>query len=450
MRERIAIVGGGITGLVAAHELERLGADVKIEVYEASDRLGGKVATDRRDGCLIERGPDCFFSRKSGVMELVCELGIEDQIVQPCANEFSILVNGELRAVPRGLLAFESLAPKALLQAGFLTLEAVERAATPCTVSLAEREDISVRAFFSERFGEEFSRLIAEPLLAGTHGGSPDLLSMRALYAQFLDGTGSGAKPEDIASRSAPPTSGAPMSKNSSESARETSSTPGLSTSTFLSLRNGMGTLIEAVAESLNQTKILTRSPVSSTREIEAGAILLAIPANRAAGILNSEIPAATTLLDGIPHGSCTVVTLAYKQGDLGQPLLGTGFLVPEGEHDSISGATWSSQKWPERAPVGQALMRVFLRDCPEEPIPLARQVETLLGIDGEPIYAEAVQHRDALPQYELGHLDRMEAIDRMFKDSRIFVAGTSYRGVGLPDCIRQGREAAAKILESL
>lgn len=203
-----------------------------------------------------------------------------------------------------------------------------------------------------------------------------------------------------------------------------------------------MQTLPDALAQGLTRTRVHLGTPLD--RLPEADRTLVALPANRAAPLLPG------VGLEAIPHRSSAIVTLAFRRADVGHPLGGTGFLVPPSEPFPVSGATWSSEKWPGRAPDEVVLMRVFLKGSAEalRP-PFEEALRDLLGLRGEPLFRRTDPWPDALPQYEMGHLDRIDAIERSLPPN-VWVAGTSYRGVGVPDALRQGREAARRIAETL
>jgi len=401
-------VGGGITGLTAAWELERI-SEAQIDIYEAAAVPGGKLRTRREGAFLVEDGPDCFFARKPGIREFVEELGLADELIEPQAKEFSILSGGELHRVPRGLTNLRSPSAEAIEEAAFLTDEAKQWALNPQLVEVGA--DISIGAFFRARFGEEFSRLVAEPLLAGTHGGDPERLSMRALYPQYLSNDGMEA--------------------------------PAADGPTFLSFRNGMRSLPRALLNSLERTRVqvgrfLERLP-------SADRVLLAIPAPAAAGFFPRPL---SDLLSAIPHRDAAVLTEAYPDVEI--TMAGTGFLVPEGEHGTLSGASWSSAKWAGRAGHNGVLVRYFLRPgaTPED---ICRDEFPWLQPFARVLFSSCITWPYGLPQYELGHLTRLAEIDAALAEyPDVFLAGTSYRGVGIPDCVRQGREAARKIADSL
>lgn len=418
MAKRVAIVGGGITGLAAAYALER-GTDAEIDLYEASNRLGGKLDTNSADGFLIERGPDCFFSRKPGALEMVRELGLEDELIEPEAKAFQMLVGGRLHPVPGGLVTLTYSQPDAVHEATFLSDAAKARVIEEANQPRGTTDDESIRSFFDRRFGAELTRLVAEPLLAGTHSGDPERLSMRALYPGYFD----------LERKHGSLAAGMPDAPK-----------PGPKKPSFLSFRGGMKTLADALAASLSRTRVHLNALVAEMPQ--ANRTLLAVPANHAARLLPG------IGLESIPHGSTTIVTLAFRREDVAHALDGTGFLVPPTEPFPVTGATWSSAKWPGRAPEGTVLMRVFARGIEADEKTALDALCPLLGL-GEPLFSRIDRWIEAQPQYEVGHLDKIAAIESGLPQG-VYVAGTSYRGVGIPDCLRQGRDAARRIAETL
>lgn len=420
--KRIAIVGGGITGLATAYRLERL-TNASIDLYEADSRLGGKLQTEQTDGFIIESGPDCFFARKPGAMELVAEFGMEDQLIEPLEKQFMMLVNGKLHHVPGGLVTFTQGLPNAVSEATFLSAKCKARVGEEVIQPKAEREDESIRSFFTRRFGEEFSRLVAEPLLAGTHGGDPDLLSMRALYPGYFN----------LERKHGSLSAG--MQNRTLKDPAETRK------SSFLSFKDGMQTIVDALSSRLSRTRIHLENRVNQLPD--ADRVVVATPSTTTKSLLPG------IGLEQIKYRSSTIFTVAFRRDNIDHPMDGTGFLVPPQEASAISGATWSSQKWAGRAPDGLVLMRLFLREeCPSEAAAL-KSVVQLLGINGSPLFTQSQRWQDALPQYEVGHLNLIDSIEKRLPPN-VFIAGTSYRGVGVPDCLRQGHDIALRIAESL
>jgi oxygen-dependent protoporphyrinogen oxidase len=424
--KRVAIVGGGVTGLAAAFELERT-SDAEIDLYEAAPRLGGKLGTERIGDLVVEAGPDALFARKPGLMETLDELGLTDEIIEPKQREFKMFVAGRLHRVPAGLVTLNAVRPEAIEATEFLSPEGKALALAESAQPVGTSEDESIRSFFERRFGPEFTRLVAEPLLAGTHGGEGDRLSMRALFPAYL---------EWERKRSAD------FSPHQDPGLQSGRSKP-----TFVSFRNGMQTLVDALARSLKRTRVHLNAKLDALPN--ADRLLIAIPSNQAASLLPN------VGLETIPTRSSAIATFAFPRTAISDPLDGTGFLVPSGEGLPITGATWSSAKWPGRAPEDTVLMRVFMRlNIP----PLGEgqgwgealaAIRPLLGITGEPTYRRLDRWIDALPQYEVGHLDRIAEIEAKLPPY-ISLAGTSYRGVGVPDCLRQGREAGRAIAQTL
>lgn len=278
---RIAVIGGGITGLATAYHLERL-TDGEIDLYEASPYLGGKLQTESVGGCLIEAGPDCFFCRKPAAMEMVKELGLTEELIEPSVSEFLMYVGGKLHPVPRRLVATSFSDPDAIAEVSFLNDPAKARALAEGEIPAGEGEDESIRSFFSRRFGPEFSRLLAEPLFAGTHGGDAGQLSLRALYPGFLQLEQTFGSLRASQSAVQPARAGKPS---------------------FVSFRNGMQTLPKGLREALQRTRIHLGVSVESLEAIPADWYFVTTPANRAAPLVP---PAAHGLVASIPHVSST------------------------------------------------------------------------------------------------------------------------------------------------
>ncbi len=434
MSRQVAIIGGGVTGLAAAYELER-SSDAEIDLYEGQAHLGGKIQTKKIGEFLVEEGPDCFFSRKPGVNELVCELGIENEVIRPLQNEFFMLVDGNLHRVPGGLVTLTYSQPDAINRATFLSDEAKAAVAMEASHPAGTLDDESIRSFFTRRFGSEFARLVAEPLLAGTHGGDPDLLSMRALYPGYFE----------LERKHGSLTAGMQVPKSTTKPAEPS----------FLSFRHGMQTLIDQLTQVLRRTRIHLNSTINID-QLEDRHIILAVPANHASAFLAKKSPEASKALREIKHRSSAILTLAYDRSQIFHPLDGTGFLVPPGEPSQISGATWSSQKWAGRAPVDAVLMRIFMKQgldqSDEELIRMGLEhIGPLLGIKGSPKLQEITRWNEALPQYEVGHLDRMKSIENVMATlQNVVLAGTSFYGVGVPDCVQQGRHAATTVIQRI
>jgi oxygen-dependent protoporphyrinogen oxidase len=430
----VVVVGGGITGLAACYFLERHTSH-NVTLIEASQRLGGKIETLQSGGLTIEQGPDCFFSRKPAAVALISELGIERDIIEPARNEFLMLVEGQLQRVPRGLLNFTNLTKEALDDAGFLSQEGRKRALKERHQPKGEGGDESLASFFRRRFGPEFSKKVAEPLLAGTHSGSAERLSMKALYAGYLD----------IERRSGQLSAcHFPVSQGPA----------------FLSLRKGMEELTKRLRNALTRTLVRTSMPITclETDKLFAGdeaiafdEVILTVDARAAAHMVRSSLPHLAEMLQKIEFSSSLIVTLAYDRNQIGRTLDATGFLVATDEESVLAGSTWSSEKWRQRSPGERVLIRAFLKPYAETDDELSSSahaaIAELLGITGAPIAASVKRWDNAMPQYNLGHSELVTNIERETQNLQwLHLAGSSYRGVGIPDCIDQARIAVEAV----
>ncbi len=463
----VVIVGGGITGLSAAYTLQRLrqkaGTPLRVTLIEQNHRLGGKVGTVRQDGFLIDTGPDSFLAQKPWAVQLCRELGMEDEIIAPSARQFFMLIQGKLHAVPHELVSLVPDKPEALWRASFLSFWGKLRASMEGFVpALRGAEDESLGAFMRRRFGREFAQKFAEPLMAGVHAGHPDRLSMAAVYPMYWNMErehGSITRGLLHLRRQRPPDKGTRRA------------------SPFVALRYGMDSLVERLAQNLSEvdirlsTTVVGIAPLTDNRvqvqlrseeTLYADAIIVTVPAYVASEWLRPFAADTARLLDEIPYASTAVVSLAYRREAIGHPLDGSGFLVPRGEPFPITGCTWSSSKWLGRAPDGHVLLRVFIGYAGEDRMVeqqeddrLSRMAEDalrpLLAIRGEAVLVRVDRWLKAMPQYEVGHLQRVQRIEQSLSAfPNLVLAGSAFRGIGVPDCIKQGKEAAERVWSRL
>jgi oxygen-dependent protoporphyrinogen oxidase len=441
--KRVVIIGGGIAGLSAAYYL-RKSPDVAISLLEGSQRLGGKIGTERIGGLLIEQGPDSIFSAKPAAIELAIELGMVGDLIEPLQHDFSILVNGKLFSVPRALVSLTTPDSGALERAEFFGASTRRRILGEKDVPRGDGRDESIASFFRRRFGRKFSHLLAEPLLAGIHGGDPEKLSMKALYPVYL------AREQEMGSLTAP--SGTP--KN------------GVG---FVSLRNGMESLVDRLSEQLAGVDLIRNAEANRIERsrtgfriyadgftpIEADALILALPAYIASYLLREIAPGSASKLNEILHTSTAVVTTAYPRAAFSNEPRGNGFLVPYTEESGITGCTWSSNKWEGRAPDGTLLLRCFMgRDGglnvdafsdPELIEKATGEVSRILKPNGAPTYASLRRWTKSMPQKVVGHTELLGEIEAGLAGLPIQLIGASYRSSGIPDCVRDGREAAER-----
>ena len=451
MSQRVTIIGGGIAGLSSAWFLEQGGA-CSCTLVEAGPRLGGTIRTLREDGFLVEAGPDSVITTKPHGVELVKSLGLEGDLVEPTHRRFFVFHRGRLRAVPAG---FASLAPgsaRDILASDLLTLAGKLRVLSePFRRKGVSQGDESIRSFFERRLGREFARIMAEPLFAGIHAGQGDQLSMRALLPQFLA----------MESRHG--------SLARAVSARQ-KATSGKRQSVFVSLKNGMESLVSALVAQMSSVNTRTECPavriaqaadgtfsttLSSGEELDSEHVIIATHAAAAAALLEGLDPEVATQLRSIPYASTAAVTLAMRSADVKHPLDATGCLVP-GELQ-MTACTWSASKWAGRAPEGHALFRCFYgRHGDDDALSLddaalvalsESELGRMLAINGAPTHRWVHRWDKAMPQYTVGHLDRIDAIEQGLAPFHgIHLVGAGYRGVGIPDCVGQARATAERI----
>jgi oxygen-dependent protoporphyrinogen oxidase len=447
-----AVVGGGIAGLAAAYDLQTRG--VSVRVLDAAARPGGVIATERTDGWVIDAGPDSLLVQKPAAVALGRELGIADRLVQTRTPRTAfILRDGRLHAIPEGSFLGFPITLSAFTRSPLMSLAGKVRMAAEAFVPrrIAD-DDESIGDFVRRRFGQEAVDYLAEPLLAGIHAGDVDRLSMRALFPRLVDAerrTGSVIRALR-ALKVRPSPAGA-----------------------FVSLPGGTGELVSALVGALPRETIVSGGRVSSLRrsghyviestagQVRARSVVLAVPAYETAALLRPIESGLADLCDQVSYASTAVVALGYRRDQVAHPLRGTGFVVPRVEGSPLLAGTWVSSKWPNRAPEGHVLLRGFLgggRDPhrldagDDEIVEAAREeLSGLLGISGSPVLTRLFRWTRQSPQYNVGHLQRVAAIERRLAGlPGLFVAGSGFRAIGIPDCISDGRTTAARVAEFL
>lgn len=475
-RKRVVVIGGGISGLAAAHRLIEKSAHVKtppeVLLLEASTRLGGVIRTARSDGFLLEAGPDSFISEKPAALELIKRIGLSSRLIETnSAHRRSFIVRqGRLHAVPEG---FQLLAPTRFwpfLTTGIFSWKAKARMALdlvlPRRKSLNGQEDESLAQFVRRRLGREALERMAQPMVGGIYTADPEKLSLAATMPRFLE-----------MERVDKSLIRAMWKRRREGRAAETKGVSGARYSLFLSFDEGMQVLIEAISARLKDvtfrlsTKVsaLTfdaatkrwRVRIGAEESITADAICLALPSYISAQLLRETDANLADELEAIPYASTATINLAYKRSDIPHALDGFGFVVPYIEQRALLACSFSSVKFAGRAPQGHALLRAFVGgalqpemfELDEENMieAVRRDLRQLLGIEQMPIFAHVEKWERSMAQYHLGHLARVGRIkERLAAFPGLQLSGNAYNGAGIPDCIHSGEMAADEISHSI
>jgi oxygen-dependent protoporphyrinogen oxidase len=458
--KRIAIVGGGISGLAAAFALEerrRDGESLEYAVYESGPRFGGVLATEQVGGCLVEAGPDSFLTEKPWAADLCRRLGIEDQLIgsNDRHRKTYILVKGKLTPLPDGLMFMvpTRLAP-ALLSTLFSPATKFRMIREWRFAPRGSRSDESVAALVERHYGAEMVERLADPLLSGVYGGEAAQLSVRAVLPRFLEmeskygSLGRGmlaAHKNKNAAQPAPPI--------------------------FTSLKGGMQQLVEALVEGLPDGILRANSPVQAVQKqgrgwvVSAGyasdefdSVIVATSATAAVPLFEITCAALAFELKAIPYSSSMTVALGFDQDVRAALPPGFGFLVPHSEGKRLLAATFVHNKFPHRAPEDRALIRCFLGGTRDEQVLqiaddeilniVREELRQILGLNAEPLFTRIYRWKGAMAQYVVGHLERLQRLDDLLKQwPGLVLAGNAYRGIGVPDCVRSGEAAAQHVL---
>lgn len=471
----LVVVGGGVTGLAAAHRVvERARAgDVDVVVLEASGRLGGVVATEHRDGFLLEGGPDSFISEKPAAIELCRRLGLGDELL-PTNDRFRrtlIVRGGRLMPLPDG---FQLLGPTRLLPfvlSPVLSLRGKLAAAKDLVLPRGGPPpggDESLAHFVRRRLGAEVLERLAQPLAGGIYTADPETLSLASTMPRFLD-LEREHRSVVLGLRA--------QAKRAGAGGAASGARFGL----FVTLADGMGSMVAALAARLprgamrTNARVVALEPVStagasaaSWRVVLAGgaalaadAVVLALPAPAAASLVEPLDVDLARSLAAIEYASSAVVTLAYRREQVPRAPDAFGFVVPAVERRRIIAGSFSSVKYSGRAPEGSVLLRIFVggalqpelfRLGDEDLVRIAREeVGALLGVAGEPALTWICRWPESMPQYAVGHGDRVAEIERRASRIRgLALAGNAYHGVGLADCVASGEAAADSMLQLL
>jgi oxygen-dependent protoporphyrinogen oxidase len=471
---RVVVIGGGLSGLAAAHRIHErartLRRPVELSVLEAKDRLGGVLWTDRFDGFTLEGGPDSFITNKPWGIELCRRLGLSEQLVETDSGHRRSFVvrKGRLVPVPEGfvLMAPHRLMP--ILTTPILSWKGKMRFLMDLVIPRRDDEsEESLAAFVRRRLGREALDRLVQPLVAGIYTADPNDLSLRATLPQFL------AMEREHRSLIL---AGWRESRHRGPRSFERHAS-GARYGLFVTLADGMDSLPVALARALPEGTVRTSTAVRriSRNEpispwlvelldgppLEADAVIVATEAHAAARFLDSQDPTLALQLRAIPYASSSIINIAYRRDQISHPLDGFGAVVPASEGRSILAVSFLSVKFPNRAPAGTVLLRIFIGgathpehfDLDDQAVTdlVRSELGALIGAAGEPLFTKIARHPRSMPQYHLGHLDRVATIRRhLAKYSRLYLAGVAYDGVGIPDCVHAAEMTADSLMDAL
>jgi protoporphyrinogen/coproporphyrinogen III oxidase len=464
------IVGGGIAGLAAAHRLQEISWEREQPLYftllEASGRLGGTIGTERRDGFLLELGPDSFISEKPWALALCRRVGLESELIGTRDEHRATFVvhKGKLEPLPEGFMLLAPTKFGPLLRSRLFSWPGKLRMACDLLLPRAGRQDDeSLGSFVRRRLGHEALERVAQPLVGGIYTADPDRLSLAATMPRFLH--------MERDHRSVIYA----MWRASRGKPQEAKSTSGARWSLFVTLRGGMQQLVDTLAARLSLGTVRHHRAVTAVRPVagrwlvdcedgsalQADGVVLATPAFQTARMLQALSSGLATHVSSISYSSAATVSLAYHREQVSHPLNGFGFVVPRIENRAIIAGSFSSVKYPGRAPEGRVLLRAFVGGSLQEELfnlddaemehAVRQELGRLLGIRAAPLFVRIARYPHSMPQYLVGHLGLVDAIEqKVAEHPGLALAGSAYRGVGIADCVRSGEAAAETVFGAL
>lgn len=466
-RKKVVIIGGGITGLSAAYYMQKEarenGLPLDIFLIEASTQLGGKIQTIRRDGYVIERGPDSFLIRKKSVDQLASDLGLADELVRNATGQAYILLHGKMHAIPAGAVMGIPTEVMPFVTSGLFSLSGKLRAAGDLFLPRSGIiGDQPLGAFFRRRFGTEVVENLIEPLLSGVYAGDIDHMSLESTFPQFYE-VEKKHRSLILGMRKTAPKQ-LPQ-KNSHSSKRM---------GAFHTLRNGLESLVIALEQQLEDVTIIKGTRITKIHKQEERVVLTCNDQQQMdvdAVIFATSHMVVQQLFE--PHGllkelatipttSVATVALGFPKEAMKSTIDGTGFLVPRSSNHSITACTLVDRKWPTSTPDDKVLVRAFVGRVGEEAIVdlpdseiekiVLKDLQDILGLQGEPELCFITRWKDDRPQYRVGHKEKINRAKEELHEQfpTVHLAGASYNGVGLPDCIDQGVVAMEKVIAQL
>lgn len=462
--QTVVVIGGGITGLSAAYRLqkqkEKHKLPIRIVLLEGSTRLGGKISTVSRDGFTIEKGPDSFLARKTSAANLAKEIGLEQEIVRNATGQSYVLVNEKLHPIPGGSVMGIPTEIGPFIRSSLFSVVGKARAAADLFLPRTKvNGDLSLGHFFRRRLGNEVVENLIEPLLSGIYAGDLDHLSLHSTFPQFFE----------LEQKHRSLIVGMKKGKTAAPQ-----TTQGKRQGQFFTIKTGLQSFVERLESKLSGVEIKKSVKVDDIQKansgytlvlnnqetIEAKQVIAAVPHASITHIFQEE--KAARAFENMPSTSVATVAMAFSEKDVQIENEGTGFVVSRNSDFTITACTWTNKKWPHTTPEGKVLLRCYVgRPGEETVVDLADDeivkivlddLKKIMNITATPDFSIVTRWKNAMPQYAVGHKERVDQLKQTLKSNwpGIYIAGGSYEGLGLPDCIDQGEAAAEQVIQNI
>ena len=474
--KKVAIIGGGIAGLSAAYTLQEkareAGLPITFTLFESAPALGGKIVTDQVDGFTVEGGPDSFLAQKPWAAQMAQALGLEPELIgtNPDQKKLYVINRGRLTPMPDGVMLIIPTRFMPFITSTLISWPGKIRMGMDFFIPRRKGDDDeSLADFIRRRLGKEALDKIAEPLLSGIHVSDPEKQSLLGTFPRF----------RNIEKQHGSLIRGMLAQRRASHSNGKAAAAPAKTSwksSIFVSMRGGMGQLVRELEHSLSGGQVLTNCRVTEVLPLPEGgyqirtedgatqhadAVVLAPPAFVSAELVSGFAPKLAQALGTIRYVSTATVSIAYKKADVGDRMKGIGFIVPRSENRKVTACTMTSTKYAWRAPEGKMMLRCFVGgpgreeavDRSDEEIinDVRAEIKDLFGVTAEPVLARVYRWIKGNAQYDVGHLDRVKQMHALCSEiPGLFLTGSAYEGIGIPDCVHQGQQAAEKVITFL